>query len=300
MVILVTGANGQLGNQMRLIAQQDTENQYVFTDVNLPAGSVTTHLDITDFQAIRQIVATHKVQVVVNCAAYTDVDRAETQPDLAAKINAQAPENLAKAMQEVGGLLVHISTDYVFGARPHNLPYTETDPTSPLGVYGQTKLLGEQKIIQAGGAHVIIRTSWLYSEFGKNFCKTMLELTATKPSLRVVFDQVGTPTYASDLAEAIRLIINQFDGSQSGVYHYSNQGVCSWYDFAQMIARFSLAQCDIQPCLSEEFRRTAQRPAYSVLDKAKIQKVFGVEVPYWADSLQKCIFNLKKINKKND
>lgn len=291
--ILVTGANGQLGNEMRIIAKNSTDN-YIFTDVNQVEGVATEYLDITDLGAVGKCVVDNKVDVIVNCAAYTNVDAAESNEELAEKLNADAPENLAKAMKAVGGLLIQISTDYVFGKEPYNVPCKEEQQGTPTGVYGMTKLHGEQKIVAVGGNYVIIRTAWLYSEFGKNFCKTMMNLTATKPQLKVVFDQVGTPTYAYDLAKAIDVVIEKFDGSQVGIYHYSNEGVCSWYDFTKMIAEYNGATtCDIQPCHSDEFPSPVKRPSYSVLDKTKIKEVFGVKVPYWTDSLKKCITNLK-------
>ncbi len=290
--ILVTGANGQLGNEMRIVAKNSGDN-YIFTDVNQVEGVETTYLDITDLDAVRQCVVANKVDVIVNCAAYTNVDAAETNEELAEKLNAEAPENLAKAMKEVGGLLIQTSTDYVFGKEPYNVPCREEQQGTPTGVYGMTKLHGEQRIQAVGCDYVIIRTAWLYSEFGKNFCKTMMNLTATKPQLKVVFDQVGTPTYAYDLAKAIEVVIAKFDGSQVGVYHYSNEGVCSWYDFSKMIAEYNgTTDCDIQPCHSDEFPSPVKRPSYSVLDKTKIKEIFDVEVPYWTDSLRKCINNL--------
>lgn len=291
--ILVTGANGQLGNEMRIIAKNSTDN-YIFTDVNQVEGVATEYLDITDLGAVGKCVVDNKVDVIVNCAAYTNVDAAESNEVLAEKLNADAPENLAKAMKAVGGLLIQISTDYVFGKEPYNVPCKEEQQGTPTGVYGMTKLHGEQKIIAVGCNYVIIRTAWLYSEFGKNFCKTMMNLTATKPQLKVVFDQVGTPTYAYDLAKAIEIVIEKFDGSQVGIYHYSNEGVCSWYDFTKMIAEYNgTTKCDIQPCHSDEFPSPVKRPSYSVLDKTKIKEVFDVKVPYWTDSLKKCINNLK-------
>ena len=291
--ILVTGANGQLGNEMRIVAKNSGDN-YIFTDVNQVEGVETTYLDITDLDAVRQSVVANKVDVIVNCAAYTNVDAAETNEELAEKLNAEAPENLAKAMKEVGGLLIQISTDYVFGKEPYNVPCREDQKGTPTGIYGMTKLHGEQRIQTVGCDYVIIRTAWLYSEFGKNFCKTMMNLTATKPQLKVVFDQVGTPTYAYDLAKVIEVVIAKFDGSQVGVYHYSNEGVCSWYDFTKMIAEYNgTTDCDIQPCHSDEFPSPVKRPSYSVLDKTKIKEIFDVEVPYWTDSLRKCINNLK-------
>lgn len=299
MNILITGANGQLGNEMRIVSKSTTDN-YIFTDVNQVEGLETTFLDITNLDAIREIVAANNVKAIVNCAAYTNVDAAETNEALAEKLNADAPENLALAMKEVGGLLVQISTDYVFGKEPYNVPCKEDQKGTPTGVYGMTKLHGEQKIIASGVDHVIIRTAWLYSEFGKNFCKTMLNLTATKPALKVVFDQVGTPTYALDLANAIQVVLENYKNSSdsawnaTGVYHYSNEGVCSWFDFTKMIAEYSgQTECDVQPCHSNEFPSPVTRPSYSVLDKTKIKEVFGVKVPYWTDSLKVCIKNLK-------
>lgn len=293
MNVLITGANGQLGNEMRVIAN-DNANNYIFTDVNQVEGVETIFLDITDLEGVRKMVAEYQVEAIVNCAAYTNVDAAESNEALAEKLNAEAPENLAKAMKEVDGLLVQISTDYVFGKEPYNVPCREEQQGTPTGVYGLTKLHGEQRIIATGCKHVIIRTAWLYSEFGKNFCKTMMQLTATKPQLKVVFDQVGTPTYAWDLAKAIAVILERFDGTQTGVYHYSNEGVCSWFDFAKMIAEYNgTTNCDVQPCHSNEFPSPVKRPSYSVLDKTKIKEVFAVKVPYWTDSLKKCINNIK-------
>ncbi len=295
MNILVTGANGQLGNEIRIVAQE-SKDKYIFTDVNQVEGHDTTFLDITDLEAIRTMINTNDVKCIINCAAYTNVDAAETNEVLAEKLNATAPKNLAIAMKEVGGLLVHISTDYVFGKEPYNTPCKEEQKGTPTGVYGLTKLHGEQNIIESGCNHIIIRTAWLYSEFGKNFCKTMLNLTATRPQLKVVFDQVGTPTYAYDLAKAIVTIVSErkFRGN-TGVYHYSNEGVCSWYDFTKMIAEYSgQTACDVQPCHSDEFPSPVTRPSFSVLDKTKIKETFGVDVPYWTDSLKVCISNLQK------
>ena len=304
MNILVTGANGQLGNEMRILAEE-SRNNYIFTDVNQVEGQQTTFLDITDLEAVRTAVQEHNIEAIVNCAAYTNVDAAESNEALAEKLNAEAPENLAKAMKEVDGLLVHISTDYVFGAEPYNTPCKEEQTGTPTGVYGLTKLHGEQKIQATGCKYVIIRTAWLYSEYGKNFCKTMMNLTspesvaarvaAGKPAaLKVVFDQVGTPTYALDLAKAITVVLSKFDGTQSGIYHFSNEGVCSWFDFTKAIAEYNgTTECDVQPCHSNEFPSPVKRPAYSVLDKTKIKETFGVEVPYWVDSLKVCIKNLK-------
>ncbi len=292
MNILVTGANGQLGNEMRILAK-DSQDRYIFTDVNQVEGFETVYLDITDFEAIRTMVLENDVDAIINCAAWTNVDGAEDPEKYAVveKLNATAPEYLAKAMKEVGGWLVQISTDYVFGKEPYNTPCREDQQGTPTGIYGKTKLLGEQKIIATGCRHIIIRTAWLYSEFGKNFCKTMLQLTATRPQLNVVFDQVGTPTYALDLAAAI---VTALKNPVEGIYHYSNEGVCSWYDFTKMISEYSgQTACDIRPCHSDEFPSSVMRPAYSVLDKTKIKETFGISIPYWTDSLKKCINNLK-------
>ena len=300
MNILVTGANGQLGNEMRRIATQ-SQDTYIFTDIVEQEGVATTLLDITDLEAVRRLVAEQHVEAIVNCAAYTNVDAAESNEALAERLNADAPENLAKAMKEVGGWLVQISTDYVFGREPYNRPCREDQTGTPTGVYGLTKLHGEQKILATGCRHIIIRTAWLYSEFGKNFCKTMLQLTATRPSLKVVFDQCGTPTYAWDLALAIQHILARCASAEKpeayqGIYHFSNEGVCSWYDFTKMIAEYSgRTACDIQPCHSNEFPSPVARPAYSVLDKTKIKETFGVAVPYWTDSLKQCLRNLGEL-----
>lgn len=291
MNILVTGANGQLGNEIRIVSKTSSDN-YLFTDVSEQEGNATTFLDITDLEAIRQIVKENNIEVIVNCAAFTNVDAAETSEAIAEKLNAIAPENLAKAMKEVDGTLIHISTDYVFGKEPYNTPCKETQKGTPTGVYGKTKLHGEQNIIATGCKYVIIRTAWLYSEYGKNFCKTMLNLTATKPQLKVVFDQCGTPTYAYDLALAITEILKS---PVVGIYHYSNEGVCSWYDFTKMIAEYAgNAECDIQPCHSDEFPSVVTRPSYSVLDKTKIKTTYNITIPYWTESLKKCISNLNK------
>lgn len=289
-----------MGNEMRIIARESGDT-YFFTDVNRQEGVETVFLDITDLQAIRDMVAAHQIDAIVNCAAYTNVDAAESNKALAEKLNAEAPENLARAMKEVNGLLVQISTDYVFGKEPYNIPCKETQQGTPTGVYGMTKLHGEQKIKAVGCKHVIIRTAWLYSEFGKNFCKTMMNLTATKPQLKVVFDQCGTPTYAFDLAKAIVHVLTDYSKvskadnySKTGIYHYSNEGVCSWYDFTKMIAEYNgTTACDVQPCHSNEFPSPVTRPSYSVLDKTKIKETFGIHVPYWTESLKQCISNLK-------
>ena len=338
MNILVTGGNGQLGNELRIAAchserpfchserpfchserseesrsfgkPQDDKPCFLFTDVTEASeesvamlhklggegvDTSTTSLDITDLEAIRAIVRERQIGAIVNCAAWTNVDGAEDPErfDLVEKLNATAPENLAKAIEEVGGLLVHISTDYVFGTEPYNTPCREDQTGTPTGVYGLTKLHGEQKIIASGCKHVIIRTAWLYSEFGKNFVRTMLNLTATRPQLKVVFDQTGTPTYAGDLADAILTILAH---PQEGIYHYSNEGVCSWFDFAKMIVEMAdqvghdnRSACEILPCHSDEFPSPVKRPAYSVLDKTKIKETFGLTIPYWTDSLRRCL-----------
>ena len=291
MKILVTGANGQLGNEMRILARE-TNDTYIFTDVTTPEDVETTLLDITDLEAVRRLVKEQGVQCIVNCAAYTNVDKAETDEAFCRTLNAKAPQNLAIAMKEVNGLLVHVSTDYVFGGDPYNIPCREDQKGTPTGVYGQTKLEGEQYIQASECDYVIIRTAWLYSEFGKNFVKTMLNLTATKPQLNVVFDQAGTPTYAYDLAAAIVTILRDYEA-----YHYSNEGVCSWYDFTKVIAALSgHTSCDIRPCHSNEFPSPVKRPAYSVLDKTKIKEAFGIRIPYWTDSLKVCIEHLTKNN----
>lgn len=304
MNILVTGANGQLGNEMRIVTKC-SKDKYIFTDVVEVEGQETTILDITNLDAIRSIVKEHDVKVIVNCAAWTNVDGAEAPEkyELVESLNAKAPENLAIAMKEVGGLFVHISTDYVFGGDPYNTPCKEDQKGTPTGVYGLTKLHGEQAIQKTGVNHLIFRTAWLYSEFGKNFVKTMLNLTATKPQLKVVFDQVGTPTYALDLANVIvvaiedykkeSLTLNNAPYTKNGIYHFSNEGVCSWYDFTKMIAEIAgNTGCDIQPCHSDEFPSPVKRPAFSVLDKTKVKSTFRIIVPYWIDSLRKCMNNM--------
>ena len=320
MNILVTGANGQLGNEMRIVTK-GSKDRYIFTDVcdehpesierlhKLTGDDVdatTTKLDITNIDAIRAMVKENDVKVIVNCAAWTNVDGAEDSEkyELVELLNAKAPENLAIAMKEVGGLLIHISTDYVFGGDPYNTPCKEDQKGTPTGVYGLTKLHGEQKIQATRVDYLIFRTAWLYSEFGKNFVKTMMNLTANKPQLKVVFDQVGTPTYARDLADAILVAIEDYkqvwnlkpgtsNYTKSGIYHFSNEGVCSWYDFTKMIAEYAgNRDCDIQPCHSDEFPSQVKRPSYSLLDKTKVKNTFGIQVPYWTDSLKKCVANL--------
>ena len=287
MNILVTGANGQLGNEMRIVSR-NSQDHYIFTDV--------TELDITNAMAVEKMVSDNGIKAIINCAAYTNVDKAEDDYDFAELLNATAVKNLAQAIKKNDGILIHVSTDYVFGGTKNNTPCSEDEPANPTGVYGITKLHGEQSIIETGCKHLIIRTAWLYSEFGKNFVKTMLNLTATKPNLNVVFDQVGSPTYAYDLAQAIFYIVEKrkYEG-QDGIYHYSNEGVCSWYDFTKMIAEYAgHTDCDIQPCHSDEFPSKVVRPSYSVLDKTKIKKTFNIHIPYWTDSLKRCLAELAK------
>lgn len=287
MNILVTGANGQLGNCMRNAAK-DSQDNYIFTDV--------AELDITDAKAVADMVKDNDIKVIVNCAAYTNVDKAETDIVLAEKLNAVAVDNLAQAIKANDGTLIHISTDYVFGGEPYNTPCREDQRGTPTGIYGLTKLHGEQAIEASGCKALIFRTAWLYSEYGRNFVKTMLNLTSTKPELKVVFDQAGTPTYAQDLADAIHYIIeNRKMGGNEGIYHYSNEGVCSWFDFTKAIAEIAgNTSCDIQPCHSDEFPSPVKRPAYSVLDKTKFKTTFGLSVPYWTESLKTCINNIDK------
>ena len=288
--VLVTGADGQLGREMRNIAaagaRADTE--YVFTDV--------AELDITDAAAVERCVAENGIGAIVNCAAYTDVERAEDDAATAGLLNAEAVRNLAEAAARHDAVLIHISTDYVFGGTSQNTPFAEDAPAAPVGVYGATKLAGERAVAESGCRHIIIRTAWLYSPYGRNFVRTMLALTASKPQLKVVFDQTGTPTCAADLAAVIGEIIagRKFDGTQ-GIFHFSNEGVCSWYDFAVEIARLAgHTSCRIEPCRSAEFPSRVTRPSYSVLDKSKIRRTFGVAIPHWRESLEKCIEILKK------
>ena len=285
MRVLITGANGQLGNEMRRLGAV-SPNEYLFTDV--------AELDITDKDAVAEFVKSKNVEIIVNCAAYTNVDKAEDDESTAELINATAVRNLAEAVKAVDGTLFHVSTDYVFGSEG-NTPRTEDMPTNPLGVYGKTKLHGEQAIAEVGAKAIIIRTAWLYSEFGNNFLKTMLRLTAEKESLNVVFDQVGSPTYAGDLALAIFSIIEGgvYAGNE-GVYHFSNEGVCSWYDFATEIAAAAGHECVVMPCHSNEFPSKVTRPPFSVLDKTKIKTTFGIEIPHWRDSMLYCLQRLAK------
>ena len=281
MNILVTGANDQLGNEMRIVSQGSSDS-YIFTDVD--------ELDITNRDAVMDFVRDNNIKVVVNCAAYTNVDKAEDDEKTAELINAQAVEYLASACKANHATLIHISTDYVFGGNEGNTPRKETEPVNPTGAYGRTKLHGEQAIRKVGCNYLIIRTAWLYSEFGNNFVKTMRKLTAERDKLNVVFDQVGTPTYAFDLASVIFKIIEErrYDEIQD-VYHFSNEGVISWYDFAKEICELSGNECDIQPCHSDEFPSKVKRPSYSVLDKTKIKNSLNITIPHWKESLKKCI-----------
>lgn len=314
MNILVTGACGQLGSELRLLAK-GSRDRFVFTDVAAVPEEGIAALDITDSEAVRKSVNDNDIQVLVNCAAFTDVEAAEDNVERCELINGTAPGILAAAMKEVGGLLVHISTDYVFGGNPRTTPYTEDIPGAPTGAYGLSKLHGEQAVIASGCRHIIMRTGWMYSEFGKNFVKTMLRLMASRPSVKVVFDQVGTPTYAADLAGAILQIIGMLPSgrgttSPSGkgsdidgkgeldttaipagcVLNYTGEGVCSWYDFAKMIAEYSgNTSCEVLPCHSGEFPSKVRRPSYSVLDKTRIKQVFGLTIPHWTDSLRRCL-----------
>lgn len=285
MNILITGANGQLGNEMRLLSKESSKDSYFFTDV--------AELDITSLLDIRAFVKQNNIDVIVNCAAYTNVDKAEDDVELCDLINNKAVENLAIVAKEYDCALIHVSTDYVFSGKG-NLPCTEEQATSPLGVYGKTKLAGEDAIRRVGCKYLIFRTAWLYSEFGNNFVKTMIRLTTEKDSLKVVFDQVGSPTYAGDLGKLIFSIIEKRQYEQhQGIYHFSNEGVCSWYDFAKEISFIAGTDCDIQPCHSDEFPSKVTRPAFSVLDKTKVKRDFQFEVPYWKVSLTKCINKLK-------
>ena len=288
MNVLVTGANGQLGSELRIVAAKSSD-RYIFTDIG--------ELDITDRLAVASFIRDERVDVVINCAAYTNVDAAEDNAGLASRINADAPGYLAEALAATGGLLVHVSTDYVFGERECNIPITEDMPAGPLGVYGMTKLRGEEAVLASGCKSVIIRTAWLYSEFGRNFLKTMLGLLQSRPQVSVVFDQAGSPTYALDLARAIyRIVDGRLWEGREGIYHYSGEGVCSWYDFARGIAEFSgLDPGKVQPCHSSEFPSKVHRPSYSVLDKTKIKENFGVSVPYWTDSLRECLSKIDKV-----
>lgn len=277
--ILITGANGQLGNEMRVVSAEQEKLTYHFTDV--------AELDICDIEAIERYVVDHAIDCIVNCAAYTNVNKAEEDTELCDKLNHLAPANLARvaAKHQIG--LIHVSTDYVFNGE-HYVPYKEDEPTCPNSVYGATKLAGEQAVLSIHPEAVVIRTAWLYSTFGNNFVKTMLRLGSEREELGVVFDQIGTPTYARDLARTIQHIMVK--GIVPGIYHYSNEGVCSWYDFTKMIfALGGITTCQLKPLHTDEYPTPAARPHYSVLDKTKIKQTYGIDVPYWVDSLRECI-----------
>jgi dTDP-4-dehydrorhamnose reductase len=291
--LLITGANGQLGNEFRQIARWNNDYMFFFTDVTEQKNCHTDYLDITDKDAVYNYVKSNAIDVIVNCAAYTNVEAAEDNFDLAKKLNTDAPDILAKVTKSVDGLLIHISTDYVFGKEPYNKPCKEDQDGTPTGVYGFTKLNGETNVINSGCKYVIVRTSWLYSEFGKNFFKTMVDLIGSKDELKVVFDQVGTPTYAYDLASVIMIIIKN---PVYGIYNYSNEGVCSWYDFTCAIRDVMMKYRDygkianIIPCHSDEFPSKVTRPSYSVLDKTKIKETYDLRIPHWYDSLENCAY----------
>ena len=281
--ILITGANGQLGNEMRVLSAEYPEYAYFFTDV--------AELDICDEQAVMEFVQANDIHVIVNCAAYTAVDKAEENVELCTRLNADAVGYLAKAAEACGAEFIQISTDYVFDGTAH-VPYRETASTCPNSVYGHTKLAGEQNALTLCSRSMVIRTAWLYSTFGNNFVKTMIRLGRERDSLGVIFDQVGTPTYARDLARAIFAAIRQ--GVMLGVYHFSNEGVCSWYDFTKAIHRLAgIADCKVKPLHTEEYPTLAKRPHYSVLDKTKIKETYHIEIPYWMDSLESCIAELE-------
>lgn len=284
---MVTGANGQLGMHLRMLAEGGAENRWMFCDIDT--------LDITDEASVARYVEEKEVECVVNCAAYTNVDAAEEAEAEADRVNDVAVGILGRTMARRRGLMVHISTDYVFGGNRVNTPCDETSEVNPLGAYGRTKLAGERALQASGCRHILIRTSWLYSEYGRNFVKTMLRLFETRPEVSVVCDQVGTPTYAGDLALGIYTIIEkgQYEGNE-GLYHYSNEGVCSWYDFAQAIVRMTGSGCRVRPCRSSEFPSKVERPSYSVLDKSKFKRCFKLDIPYWETSLQRCLDNLLK------
>lgn len=292
MRIMICGANGQLGSEMRLVLK-GSGHECFFTDV--VGGSDTDILDITDKDGVMGYVRDKSIECIVNCAAYTNVEAAESDEEAAELLNVTAVGNLAEAMRGVGGLLIHVSTDYVFGGDPYNTPCTEEQDGKPVGVYGRTKLEGERLVIGSGCKYVILRTSWLYSEYGRNFVKTMLSLMSTRDEVRVVFDQVGTPTYAYDLACGIMRVIGGYDDKKQGIYNFSNEGVCSWYDFTKAIAEYGgNVKCAVVPCKSSEYPSSVRRPSYSVLDKSKFKEAFGVTIPYWRDSLYQCIKKMSK------
>lgn len=281
MKILITGCNGQLGNEMQLLAQANGQHEWFFTDVD--------ELDITRADAVEEFVSKNAIDGIVNCAAYTAVDKAESNEDLCHLLNCVAPGYLAESIERRGGWIVQVSTDYVFDGTNHT-PYTEDEPTCPNSVYGRTKLAGEQRVMQACSKAMIVRTAWLYSTFGNNFVKTMLRLGREKQELGVIFDQIGTPTYARDLAAAIMTAINK--GIVPGIYHFTNEGVTSWYDFTKAIHRIAgITTCHVRPLHTSEYPTPAARPHYSVLDKTKIKQTYGIEIPYWEDSLEQCIKN---------
>lgn len=282
MNILVTGANGQLGQELRSLPKTDAT--YFFTDIE--------ELDITQIESIQHFVSENQINVIINCAAYTNVSKAEEEIDKAELINTQAVANLANIAKNNNAVLIHISTDYVFGGNCVNTPIKEDATTNPLGVYGRTKLMGEKEIIKSGCKYIIIRTAWLYSAYGNNFVKTILRLSKEKESLNVVYDQVGTPTYAGDLALVIKMIAESDFRHKQGVYHFSNEGAISWYDFAQAIVELSESKCEINACSSDDFGDSVSRPNYSVLDKAKIKQTIGLSIPYWKDSLKVCLSKL--------
>ena len=290
MNILVTGANGQLGTEIRNLSE-GMGHHFIFSDVSEVPGRETVYLDITNPDAIRIVCRSEDVDVIVNCAAYTDVARAEDDIDFAALLNHTAPGHLAAVAREIGATLIHISTDYVFHGDA-SVPYREEDVPQPLGVYGATKLQGEEAVRASGCKYLIFRTAWLYSPYGKNFVKTVRRLTAEKPEMKCVFDQVGTPTYAADLSALILKVIAEDQLDKTGTYHFTDEGVISWYDFAKAIAALSGNTCDIRPCHSDEFPSKAARPHYSVLDKTKVKETFGITIPYWLDSLKECINRL--------
>ena len=282
MKILITGCNGQLGNEMQLLEKENPQHTYYNTDV--------AELDITNEEAINRFVEDNEIDGIVNCAAYTAVDKAEENQELCTKLNATAPEFLARAIEKRGGWMIQISTDYVFDGTNHK-PYVESDPVCPNSTYGRTKLAGEEAAQKVCQKTMIIRTAWLYSTFGNNFVKTMIRLGKEKPELGVIFDQIGTPTYARDLAVAIFAAINQ--GIVPGIYHFSNEGVISWYDFTKAIHRIAgITTCHVRPLHTEEYPTPANRPHYSVLDKTKIKTVYGIEIPYWEQSLEVCVHKL--------
>lgn len=297
MNILVTGANGQLGTELRNVAG-NSRNHYIFTDVTTIPGVETVSLDITDEDAVRLVCESEQVDVIVNCAAYTNVERAEDDPVTAELLNSTAVGNLAKVAAERGAAVIHVSTDYVFhGDRP--VPCKEDWETDPLGVYGSTKLAGEKALEKSGCRYIMFRTAWLYSPYGKNFVKTMRSLMSQRDSVKVVFDQVGTPTYALDLANVIFKVIEENLLSKTGVYHFSDEGAISWYDFAEAIREISDINCHVEPCHTEEFPTKAQRPRFSVLDKTKVKETFGIIIPYWRASLADCIRRLNETDTSN-